>query len=444
MKDTTVWQTYRDEVYGSFTRGRDALFNLADALLAESQGKSLAQLSLSPFFERKWSSVYEALEDGKIDVSRLREAGVRALLADKGEQEGICIAVDTSGVERKDAQTSEDRGIIHVPNLPQADKPITVGWTVSNVVLLPDKPSSWAPILDQARVPTSTTPIEVAIEQLKALRPLLGERPITVLADRAYGTPEFLRACRDLGYHVLVRLKGNRRLYRPGGVRLHPRGPTPQHGALFQGKHPQTHGQPEADLQQQDGKGRPIRIRRFGDLHFKEDPSLTVKIIEVECETAQGTKRDPRRSWFVTLDEHIPLQEIPTRYALRFCIEHAYRFLKQDLLWISAHVRTPEQFERWSWLVAIAFNQLYLARTLGQVTYHPWERQDRSLTPRQVRRVMPTLLCQLGTPARPCQPRGNAPGRCIGFHPKPAKRYPVIVKNPKKRKKSTVPLQSSA
>src|SRR5215471_2735669 len=162
MKDTTVWQTYRDEVYGSFTRGTDALFNLADALLAESQGKSLAQLSLSPFFERKWSSVYEALEDGKIDVSRLREAGVRALLADKGEQEGICIAVDTSGVERKDAQTSEDRGIIHVPNLPQADKPITVGWTVSNVVLLPDKPSSWAPILDQARVPTSTTPIEVA------------------------------------------------------------------------------------------------------------------------------------------------------------------------------------------------------------------------------------------------------------------------------------------
>jgi len=29
------------------------------------------------------------------------------------------------------------------------------------------------------------------------------------------------------------------------------------------------------------------------------------------------------------------------------------------------HVRTPEQFERWSWLVAIVFNQLYVARTLG-------------------------------------------------------------------------------
>src|SRR5262249_23651223 len=153
-----------------------------------------------------------------------------------GEQEAICIAVDTSGVERKDADTSEDRGIIHVSNLPQADKPITVGWTVSNVDLLPDEPSSWAPILDQARVPTSSTPIQVAIEQLRALRPLLGERPIMVLADRAYATAQFLRACRDLGYRVIVRLKGNRKLYRPGGVRIHKHGPTPQHGALFQGK----------------------------------------------------------------------------------------------------------------------------------------------------------------------------------------------------------------
>jgi hypothetical protein len=60
MKDTT-WPDYRSEIYESFTRGADALFNLADALLAENQSKSLVQLSLSPFFERKWPSVYEAL-----------------------------------------------------------------------------------------------------------------------------------------------------------------------------------------------------------------------------------------------------------------------------------------------------------------------------------------------------------------------------------------------
>src|SRR6266571_1368127 len=163
-----------------------------------------------------------------------------------------------------------------------------------------------------------------------------------------------------------------------------------------------------------------------------------------ECDSAKGTKRDPRVSWFVTLDESIPLQQIPLQYPRRFSIEHLYRFLKQDLLWTKVHVRTPSQFMLWTWLVAIAFNQLYLVRELGQASYHPWEHKERPVTPRQVRRVMPTLLLHLGTPARPCQPRGKAPGRPKGFHPKPAKRFAVIIKNPKKTKKSAVPLQDPA
>ena len=44
----------RQQVYASFDRGADALFNLADALLSESQAQSLPELSLSPFFERQW------------------------------------------------------------------------------------------------------------------------------------------------------------------------------------------------------------------------------------------------------------------------------------------------------------------------------------------------------------------------------------------------------
>jgi len=50
-------------------------------------------------------------------------------------------------------------------------------------------------------------------------------------------------------------------------------------------------------------------------------------------------------------------------------------------------------------------------------------------------RGLPTLLIQLGTPARPVQPCGKAPGRAIGFHPQPAPRYPVILKTSKKSKK---------
>jgi hypothetical protein len=442
-KRVAALQQTRREIYGCLKRAGDALFNLADALVSESQAKSLAELSLSPSFERKWPSVYEALEDGCIDLEQLRAVWVKALLSEKGEDELIWMAVDCSVVERPDAQTSRDRGIIHVSNLPLVDKPIGVGWTVSSVVLLPEQPCSWAPILDQHRVPTEQTPVKVAIAQLQALKPHLGKRRVILLADRGYCIPAFLRACRELGMSVLIRMKSDRRLYRTG-VRLHKKGPTPKDGPLFQGKRKETHGAPEAEVCEQDAKGKSMRTSMWSHLHFKEDRGLSVNVICVERESAKDTKRDPRVSWFVMLDDVVPLKEVAQSYRLRFSQEHGYRFLKQDLLWTVARVRTPEQFERWSWLVAIAFNQLYLVRDLGQATYHPWERKDRRLTPRQVRRVMPTLLSQLGTPARVCQPRGYAPGRASGFHPKPAKRFSVIIKNTKKTKKPAMPLQSSA
>ncbi len=331
MNDTTL-EHVREEIYACFERAGDALFNLVDALLCESQAQSLPELSLSALFERKWSSVYEALSDGRIQVERLRAVWVNSLLAEKAADEPITIAVDATPIERSTAPTSADRGMIHLSNLPLVDKPISIGWLFSTVVLLPEQPSSWTPILDQHRISTEHTPIQVAIAQLRVLKPLFGERQVTVIADRGYATAAFLRACSDLGYRVLVRIKSDRRLYRPG-VRIHTRGPTPKDGPVFQGKRQQTHGEPEAVCLQQDAKGRSVRISRWGDLHFKQDRTLALKMICVEREAAKGSKSDPRLSWFVTFDEAIPLSQIPGQYALRFSQEHNYRFLKQDLLW---------------------------------------------------------------------------------------------------------------
>jgi hypothetical protein len=142
-------------------------------------------------------------------------------------------------------------------------------------------------------------------------------------------------------------------------------------------------------------------------VHFQQDRDLELSVIRVERTAARDTKRDPRVSWFLTLDDVVPLEQVPARYGLRFSEEHLFRFLKQDLLWTQVHVRTPAQFERWSWIVSLAFLQLYLARPLGLAARLSWEAKGRPVTPRQVRRVMPTMLCQLGTPVRACQPRGN-------------------------------------
>lgn len=431
-----ILKQVRQQIYASFERGADALFNLGDALLCESQAQSLPELSLSPCFERQWPSVYEALEDGRIIIEQVRAIWVSVLLADRAENEAIWMAVDSSNLARPDARTSADRTIIHLPNLPLVDKPIGIGWSFSTVVLLPEQASSWTPILDQQRIASSQTAIEVAIAQLQALKPLFGHRQVIILADRWYGTPEFLRACHELGYSILVRLKSNRKLYRVP-VRTHKRGAPPKDGALFQGKRPETHGEAEEVCSEQDQTGRTTRISRWNHLHFQQDRELDLSVIRVEREAATGTKRDPRVSWFVMLDTVIPLPQIAKQYRRRFSQEHGYRFLKQELLWTRVHVRTPAQFELWSWLVALVFNQLYLARELGQALHRPWERIDRPVTPQQVRRVMPAILLQVGTPARPCQPRGKSPGRAKGFRPQPAPRFPVVRKAPQ------VPLKGS-
>src|SRR5207248_1462508 len=108
--------------------------------------------------------------------------------------------------------------------------------------------------------------------------------------------------------------------------------------------------------------------------------------------------------------------------------EHGYRVDKQNLLWETPRLRTPEQFQHWTDLVACARNQLYLARPFAEQVRQPWENKRRELTPQQTRRAMARILVQLGTPARSPKRRGNSPGRKIGAIIKAATRYKPIYK----------------
>src|SRR5258708_17230305 len=67
---------FRHGMYNCFGNAKDALFNLVDALSSEAGASSFPELSFSPFFERTWASLYEALEDGQIDAARLRQVFV--------------------------------------------------------------------------------------------------------------------------------------------------------------------------------------------------------------------------------------------------------------------------------------------------------------------------------------------------------------------------------
>jgi DDE superfamily endonuclease len=252
---------FRQQVYACLESRADALFSLCDGLLSQAQARSLPQLSLSPYLERKWPSAYAALADGKINIEQLCALCIRYLLAELPADSRIWIAVDSSPVQRPAAATSEERGSVHVSNLPLADKAVSVGWSFPVVALLPETASSWTPILEVQRIESTQTAVGVAIEQLRQLKPLLADREVIVLANRCYGSPQMLRACPDLGYSVLIRLKSNRKLYR-APVRTPTRGAPPKDGPLLQGSRPETQQNPAAVWEGLDQAGKPLRVSR--------------------------------------------------------------------------------------------------------------------------------------------------------------------------------------
>lgn len=430
---------FRHGVYGCFGNAKDALFNLVDALSSEAAARSFPELSFSPFFERTWASLYEALEDGQIEASRLRQVFVDfAPLPQAGEI--VFLGVDTSNLYRPEAQTASDRTLVPMANVPKNTHASSPGWVMSHVVLLPTQAGQGTFVLDTARVASTELATEVAARQLRAVVALLvarGLHPI-ILGDRWYACAPFLTRLADVLACSLLRVKSNRVFYRPAPVRLPGQvGASRKDGDRFQCKDESSHGQPDETWEGLDAKGARIEVRCWKHLHLRTARSLELSVIQIIRHGASGKARDPKISWFVWKgDRSAPLAQISPTYRLRYSHEHGYRFDKQELLWDLPRLSTPERTERWTWVVACVHNLLVLARPEVSGCYRPWEARRSVLTLAQVRRAMPTLLHELGTPARPPQRRGKAPGRAKGFHPKPRTRHPVIRKTSKNQKKS--------
>ena len=78
---------FRQAVYEhGITHRRDAVFNLLDAMIAEGSVSSFAMLSQAGEFQRKWASLYAAVEDG-----RLNEAWLRKFLGQQVPRRGMCV-----------------------------------------------------------------------------------------------------------------------------------------------------------------------------------------------------------------------------------------------------------------------------------------------------------------------------------------------------------------
>ena len=419
---------YRRGLYDSFTHSRDALLEVTDALLSYPAARSFVELSEAVCMRRRWPSLYQALSHGRLEECRLRAVWAVAAPLPPDEEPPV-LGLDTVSVHRPLAHTYPGRTWVHASNLPPTSRPVRPGWDYSTLAVLPDPPSARVYWLDVSRVDSTHTAVEVGASQLSRVS-LPGQRRPLLLADSRYASAVWVRATSGLECAQLLRAPSNRVLFRPPPPPTGKRGGPRKDGARFQGKDPDTHGQPDGEWHGTDRKGKELTVSCWRRrLHLRTCRDVQITVVRVLRASARDTKRDPRESWFWHwAGELPPLETIPELYARRYSLEHAYRYGKQDLLRDKPHLRTPEQMSRWALLVASVHNELLLAAPLIEPERRPWERRGQPPTLGQLRRSMARLLARLGTPVRCAQPRGKSPGRAKGAIVRHAPTQPVLKK----------------
>src|SRR5215204_4464533 len=132
MEPPDTLQIFRRSFYECLHRREDALFELADAILAaDGAAPSPAHLSLQASHRRGWGSLYAALDRGRIDDEALRKLLAHHPLAG-AERETPVYAVDASVWPRCDAECSPQRGFYYHPATPPASPSSQAGLTSSS------------------------------------------------------------------------------------------------------------------------------------------------------------------------------------------------------------------------------------------------------------------------------------------------------------------------
>lgn len=433
---------FRDELYQCFGMRRDALFEVLDAIVTAPAIESLVGLSLAPGFARGWASTCDALSDGSLDVPAIQRL-LAAQPIPRPETPGGARevwALDGSSWARPWALTSPERTACRVLTSGSAGQSLVDGWDYQWLVAVPEEAGSWVlPLAVDRRGPTTGTPTQLAIAQLRAVQAARAAadseaaRPILLL-DSSYAVGQLVEA--DLGVDILARLASNRVFCRPAppwkGI-----GRVPKHGLPFKLADPRTHGEPDATTIMPDPVYGAVIIDRWDRLHDERAPAREFRLLRIQlAHYAPRAHRSgaPQPMWLVWTGDAAPPSDAAFRawYLRRFAIEHAFRFLKQTQGWTTPHLRHPAAADRWSWLQALGLWQLWLAREAVVPVTRPWERARTAPrhpprpTPGQVRRAGASLFATLGTPIRPLRRRGNSPGRQQGQCPGRAPRYPVV------------------
>jgi DDE superfamily endonuclease len=172
--NTPEWEAlraFRQQVYPLFGCRRDALFETLDAVLSAPTLETPAHLSLAPSYQRGWGSLYDALNSGTMDLTRLERL--------------------------------------------VALQPIVAGWNYSWLVQVPRRCSSWTAPLRVRRIISGENVNIVAASQIRSwLEQTDPPAHIPIFtSDAGYDAVQLSLALADLPVGLLVRLRAGRCFY---------------------------------------------------------------------------------------------------------------------------------------------------------------------------------------------------------------------------------------
>lgn len=315
---------------------------------------------------------------------------------------------------------------------------------------IPRRSGSCAIPTDAAKTPTSWCPAGPTRSSWR-WRPAAapgprqpGDREILLVADAGYDGPRLAFLLADLPVVVLVRMRSDRVLRRSTPARLPgTMGRPRRHGDEFVFGDPATWSEPDVTTRTDTRLYGPALARAWNRLHPRlthrtawtthlgKLPIIEGTVIRLEVDRLpSGAIPKPVWLWHSATDLDATVVDLLWQAFLRrFDIEHTFRMLKQTLGWTTPKLRTPEQGDRWTWLLLAAYTQLRLARDLT-ADLRPLGETARPgrLTPARVHRGFRHLRTTIGTPASAPKPTRPGPGRPTGQpNQRPAPRHDVHI-----------------
>jgi hypothetical protein len=442
---------FRRELYRCLGRRRDALFELADAVLCkQDRVHMLAELSLEPECRRGHGAVYGAVNAGQVQFARLRRA-LAGLPLPAWPDGRIRLAADVSNWLRPDAETCPERLFCHCYARGKGNAQMIPGWPYSLVAALEPGRTSWTLPLDAVRLGPADDATEVTAAQVREVVTRIigaghwrdGDPDILIVFDAGYDLTRLAWLLQDLPVEVLGRLRSDRVMYFPAPPRVPGTNGRPvRHGAAFRLDGKQPWPVPAVSTRTQTTRYGTAAAAAWGRLHQRltsragwenhhgELPVIEGTLIRLAVDHLPGD-RSPEPLWLWSSRAGTSAAEVNRAWQAflrRFDIEHMFRFFKQALGWTRPKLRDPAAADRWTWLIIACYAQLRLARHLAADLRLPWQRPcpPGRLTPARVRRGFRNIRQMLPDLATAPKPGKPGPGRPPGSkNRRPATRHDV-------------------